>query len=104
MFDSSTHLAVRVNVEEYLGRVTYVLIPGAGGDAWYWHVVERELGQRGHDVISVELPSDDYSAGLVRQTHFVTLADPGLREDGHRVIISDLWRQLKIVRWPRATA
>jgi hypothetical protein len=39
---------------------------------------------------------------LVQQTHFVTLADPGLREDGHRVIISDLWRQLKIVRWPRA--
>jgi pimeloyl-ACP methyl ester carboxylesterase len=44
--------------------VTYVLIPGAGGDAWYWHAVERELGQRGHDVISVELPTDDEDAGL----------------------------------------
>ena len=42
----------------------YVLIPGAGGDAWYWHAVERELGKRGHDAISVELPTDDEEAGL----------------------------------------
>jgi hypothetical protein len=23
--------------------MTYVLIPGAGGAAWYWHLVEEEL-------------------------------------------------------------
>jgi pimeloyl-ACP methyl ester carboxylesterase len=44
--------------------MVYVLIPGAGGDAWYWHLVERELAARGHDAVSVELPSDDESAGL----------------------------------------
>jgi pimeloyl-ACP methyl ester carboxylesterase len=49
---------------QYLDHVTYVLIPGAGGDAWYWHLAERQFGQRGHDVINVELPSDDDSAGL----------------------------------------
>jgi pimeloyl-ACP methyl ester carboxylesterase len=35
--------------------VTYVLIPGAGGSAWYWHLVEAELLQRGHDVVVVDL-------------------------------------------------
>jgi pimeloyl-ACP methyl ester carboxylesterase len=51
--------------------MTYVLIPGAGGDAWYWHLVERELAERGHDAISVELPSDDESAGLGEYTDAV---------------------------------
>jgi pimeloyl-ACP methyl ester carboxylesterase len=51
--------------------MTYVLIPGAGGDAWYWHLVERELAARGHDAISVELPSDDESAGLGEYTDAV---------------------------------
>ncbi|OLB82318.1 MAG: alpha/beta hydrolase [Actinobacteria bacterium 13_2_20CM_2_71_6] len=51
--------------------MVYVLIPGAGGDAWYWHLVERELDQRGHDAISVELPSDDDSAGLADYTDTV---------------------------------
>lgn len=49
----------------------YVLIPGAGGDAWYWHLVELELGRRGHDVVSVELPADDDSAGLTDYTDIV---------------------------------
>jgi pimeloyl-ACP methyl ester carboxylesterase len=44
--------------------VTYVLIPGAGGNAWYWHLVDSELRQRGHDVVVVDLPADDDSAGL----------------------------------------
>jgi pimeloyl-ACP methyl ester carboxylesterase len=45
-------------------ELTYVLIPGAGGAAWYWHLVERELRQRGHDVVAVDLPADDdYVAG-----------------------------------------
>jgi pimeloyl-ACP methyl ester carboxylesterase len=44
--------------------VTYVLIPGAGGSAWYWHLVEAELRQRGHDVVAVDLPADDDAAGL----------------------------------------
>ena len=62
---------------QYLGRVAYVLIPGAGGDAWYWHLVDREFGRRGHDVISIELPSDDDSAGLTEYTDAVIEAAAG---------------------------
>lgn len=43
---------------------TYVLIPGAGGAAWYWHRVEPKLRALGHDVVAVDLPGDDESAGL----------------------------------------
>ena len=43
---------------------TYVLIPGAGGGAWYWHRLVPELRERGHDVVPVTLPAGDDSAGL----------------------------------------
>jgi pimeloyl-ACP methyl ester carboxylesterase len=43
---------------------TYVLIHGAGDSAWYWHLVAAELRERGHDVVAVDLPCDDESAGL----------------------------------------
>lgn len=44
--------------------VSFVLIPGAGGSAWYWHLVEPELRQRGYDAHSVALPAEDESARL----------------------------------------
>jgi pimeloyl-ACP methyl ester carboxylesterase len=44
---------------------TFVLIHGAADSAWYWHLVEPELSERGHDVVSMDLPCDDDSAGLV---------------------------------------
>ncbi|AKF10247.1 alpha/beta fold hydrolase [Sandaracinus amylolyticus] len=43
---------------------TYVLIPGATGDSWYWHRVVPLLRARGHDVIAPDLPASDDSAGL----------------------------------------
>lgn len=43
---------------------TYVLIPGAGGAAWYWHRLVPELERLGHDVLAVDLPAGDDSAGL----------------------------------------
>jgi pimeloyl-ACP methyl ester carboxylesterase len=43
---------------------TYVLIPGAGDRAWHWHLVADELRERGHDVVAVDLPCEDESAGL----------------------------------------
>jgi pimeloyl-ACP methyl ester carboxylesterase len=43
---------------------TFVLIHGAGDSAWYWHLVEPELRRRGHDVVAMDLPCDDDSAGL----------------------------------------
>ncbi|HEY7133801.1 MAG TPA: alpha/beta hydrolase [Acidimicrobiia bacterium] len=43
---------------------TFVLIPGAGSDSWYWHLVAPELRARGHDVVAVDLPCDDDRADL----------------------------------------
>ena len=42
----------------------FVLLPGVGGDSWYWHLVAPLLRARGYDVISPDLPADDDSAGL----------------------------------------
>ncbi len=42
---------------------TYVLIPGAGGDPWEWHLLALELEGRGHDVPPIRLPAGDESAG-----------------------------------------
>ncbi len=39
-------------------------MPGAGGRAWYWHLVVAELERRGHRSVAVELPGNDPSAGL----------------------------------------
>ena len=51
---------------------TYVLIPGAGGAAWYWHPVVPLLEAAGHEAIAVDLPADDESAGLPEYTRLVT--------------------------------
>jgi pimeloyl-ACP methyl ester carboxylesterase len=42
----------------------FVLVPGAGGAAWYWHRVVPEIEALGHRAIAVDLPADDDSAGL----------------------------------------
>jgi pimeloyl-ACP methyl ester carboxylesterase len=43
---------------------TFVLLPGAGGFAWYWHRVVPLLEQAGHAAIAVDLPGPDAQAGL----------------------------------------
>jgi thioesterase domain-containing protein len=43
---------------------TYVLIPGAGGEAWYWHLVVPLLEAEGHRAVAVGLPASDPEAGL----------------------------------------
>jgi pimeloyl-ACP methyl ester carboxylesterase len=53
---------------------TYVLVPGAGGAAWYWHRLEPLLRQLGHDVIAVDLPAADESAGLASYADTVVQA------------------------------
>ena len=53
---------------------TYVLIPGAGGDAWYWHLLEPELRGRGHDVVAVDLPAGHDWAGLAEYADAVVEA------------------------------
>jgi hypothetical protein len=46
-----------------VSKTTYILIPGAGGDAWYWHLLTDHLEVRGHEVAAVSLPASDDSAG-----------------------------------------
>jgi pimeloyl-ACP methyl ester carboxylesterase len=43
---------------------SFILIPGAGGMAWYWHRIVPFLEQAGHEAIAVDLPADDPALGL----------------------------------------
>ena len=52
----------------------YVLIPGAGGVAWYWERVAKLLVDAGHEAIAVDLPGDDASAGLAEYADLVVQA------------------------------
>jgi pimeloyl-ACP methyl ester carboxylesterase len=58
----------------------FVLIPGAGGAAWYWHRVVPELRARGHEAIAVDLPGADESAGLPEYADAVVAAIGGRRD------------------------
>ena len=51
---------------------TFVLIPGAGGVAWYWHLVVPLLRAAGHQAIAVDLPGDDPAAGLPEYAELVS--------------------------------
>ena len=53
---------------------TFVLVPGAGGAAWYWHRVVPELERRGREAIAVDLPAADDTAGLAEYTDVVVEA------------------------------
>ena len=55
----------------------FVLIPGAGGAAWYWHRVVPELRARGHEAVAVDLPGADESAGLPEYADAVVAAIGG---------------------------
>jgi pimeloyl-ACP methyl ester carboxylesterase len=45
-------------------RMHFVLVPGAGGAAWYWHRVVPMLEVIGHSTVAVDLPGDSEDAGL----------------------------------------
>ena len=59
---------------------TFILIPGAGGAAWYWHRVIPLLQQAGHEAIAIDLPGPDLDAGLDAYADRVTAAI-GQRDD-----------------------
>ena len=56
--------------------MTYALIPGAGGSAWYWHRVAPLLP----DAIAIELPADDDSADLTTYADTVVDAVSGMSD------------------------
>jgi len=53
---------------------SFVLIPGAGGMAWYWHRVAKLLDQAGREAIAVELPGDNNTASLADYAEIVVRA------------------------------
>src|SRR5262245_46288288 len=53
---------------------TFVLVPGAGGAAWYWHRVVPLLREAGHEAVAVDLPGDDPEAGLAAYADLVVAA------------------------------
>ncbi len=55
--------------------MTYALIPGAGGSAWYWHRVTPLLP----GAIAIDLPADDDSADLTVYADTVVDAVAGKR-------------------------
>ena len=59
---------------------TYVLIPGAGGQAWYWHRLAPLLRERGHDVVAPDLPAADDDAGPAEYASVVVDAIGDRRE------------------------
>jgi hypothetical protein len=58
-------------------RRTFVLIPGAGGAAWYWHRVVPLLHAAGHGAIAVDLPGDDPEVGLLEYARLAEAAIGG---------------------------
>jgi pimeloyl-ACP methyl ester carboxylesterase len=86
---------------------TFVLIHGGGDSAWYWHLVEPELRKRGHDVVAMDLPCDDDSAGLAEYADTVVNA---LGQRRHLVLVRNHLavsprhssaRAYRSIWWPR---
>lgn len=59
---------------------TYLLVPGAGGSAWFWHRVTPLLEQRGHTVIAPEIDMTDERLGLADYTDAIVAAGAGARD------------------------
>jgi len=54
--------------------MTFVLVPGAGGDGYYWHLVAPLLGP---DTVSVDLPAGNEDAGLEAYADAIVAAGDG---------------------------
>jgi pimeloyl-ACP methyl ester carboxylesterase len=66
---------------------TFVLIPGAGGSAWYFRRLVPILTERGHRAIAVDLPAADPTAGLAEYTDTVLTAIGAHRDDADLVVL-----------------
>jgi pimeloyl-ACP methyl ester carboxylesterase len=59
---------------------TFVLVPGAGGVAWYFSRLVPLLEQMGHEAIAIDLPGDDENAGLPEYANIIEAAITGRRD------------------------
>jgi pimeloyl-ACP methyl ester carboxylesterase len=75
------------NRKEYqvIQSFSFILIPGAGGSAWYWHLVAPKLQERGHEAVPVELPAADDRAGLPQ--YAATIVSAIGNRDPRRVVL-----------------
>ena len=59
---------------------TFLLIPGAGGVAWFWHRITPLLEAAGHTAIAIDLPGADPDAGLPEYVEQIVAAGSGQPE------------------------
>src|ERR1700722_3846286 len=64
---------------------SFVLVPGAGGMAWYWHRAVPLIRAAGHEPIAVDLPGDDRHAGLATYAAIVIRA---IAERGDVILVA----------------
>lgn len=64
---------------------TFVLIPGAGGNASYWRELVAELESRGHDAVAVDIAQDDPALGL---PEYADLVDAAIGERSDAVVVA----------------
>lgn len=67
---------------------TFALIHGAGDAGWYWHLVEKELRNRGHQTVAPDLPCEDHAAGLDEYAETVIDAIGDTGHDGDLVVVA----------------
>src|SRR5699024_3096514 len=65
----------------YLPMATFMLLPGAGGSGWVWHLVARERTAHGHRAVPVDLPAADDRAGRAEYVDAVVAAVPPGADD-----------------------
>ena len=70
---------------------TYALIHGAYDVGWYWHLVERELQERGHRTLAPDLPIEDDEATLTDHARFVLTAIEAEHDGGELIVVGQSW-------------
>ena len=70
---------------------TYALIHGAYDVGWYWHLVERELQERGHRTVAPDLPIEDDDASLLDNAQAVIDAIEATHDGGELVVVGQSW-------------
>ena len=70
---------------------TYALIHGAYDVGWYWHLVERELRERGHRTVAPDLPIEDDDASLLDNARAVADAIDAIHDGGELIVVGQSW-------------
>lgn len=66
------------------GMATFVLIHGGGASGWDWHLLVPQLQERGHRVVTPDMPIEDGSAGF---TEFAAAAVQAVGDNTDLVVV-----------------